>query len=312
MTAVDPGSADRRRSSQEGPDPGVITIEGETITATSPEGAQATMSVARFAEVMGAGRMDTGGVILPDGVKAVLSSGALTVWVHQTPPRVHQLRWIAEGSGAPFGPGAEYRDVRISLPYVIVLAVFCSGPGGRPTLTGGNECFFLNKPLESLADELLFPALLNCSRFVPAEGHPLSWICTQYLKPPAAARQADKGKVMRAGLRALLSCLLETGFNYSSEHHEGSSWFTESRKCDPRIETVDRWQEATARDPLFAIEVPWLKTGLSLEQIVQRIFQYNRCLSPPVTAAGDIARILFNQNGRRRRLLPPGLEGLFA
>ena len=99
---------------------------------------------------------------------------------------------------------------------------------------------------------------------------------------------------VRAGFRALMHCLLETGFNYSSENHEGASWFGESRKVDARINTVERWQEATTQDPLFVLEVPWLKTGLSLGQIVERVFKNHGALNGDAWTSVTLARHVFN------------------
>ena len=89
--------------------------------------------------------------------------------------------------------------------------------------------------------------------------------------------------------------LLEVGFNYSSEHHEGSSWFTASRSVDPRVATVDEWQKATDDNRLFPLDVPWLSTGKTLRQIVERMFSLRtRRTAAVVQTARDIARIVFN------------------
>ena len=100
---------------------------------------------------------------------------------------------------------------------------------------------FRTAPLESWDDELLYPALLNCSKFTPPEGKPLSWICTQHLNYAALSKETSPGRRLRAGFRALMHCLLETGFNYSSENHEGASWFGESCRVDPRVANVEAW-----------------------------------------------------------------------
>jgi hypothetical protein len=271
-----------------------VTFKGSTAAALSPEGHEVRIGLADLVQKMAPRRADTGDLVLPDGVKCVLARGPFLLWVHQTPPRVFPFDWIAEGSPAPFGRGTRYRTVKLGLPYLIVLAVFGPGESGLLQLSQYNECFFRNHPLESIDDELLFPALLNCSKFNPPEGRPLSWICTQHLDQSVFLREANFNRRLRGGLRALLHCLLETGFNYSSEHHEQSSWFTQSARVDPRISTVDKWQAATAKDPLFALEVPWLKTGLTLRQVAERIFQNLKAPSSTVTTASDVARLIFN------------------
>jgi hypothetical protein len=272
-----------------------IHIEGPEARATSPEGKSAAMPLAELMGRLSPRRFDSGDLILPDGVKAVRSEGGIAIIVHETPPQVYSLKWIADDSPTPFGNGSKYRTVRIALPYLVTLLVFRNGSTTQPlTLSEFSECFFRVAPLESFDDALLFPALLNCSKFTPPEGRPLSWICTQHLNFASVNREPTPAKRLRAGFRALRHCLLETGFNYSSENHEGASWFGESRGVDERISTVERWQEATAQDPLFVLEVPWLKTGLSLGQIVERIFKNHGALNGAPWTSATLARHIFN------------------
>ena len=80
----------------------------------------------------------------------------------------------------------------------------------------------------------------------------------------------------------------------SSDHHEAASWFNESRIVDPRLQTVEAWQEASAKDPLFVLDVPWLKTGLSLWQVAERIFSNLKAANNRVKSASGLARIIFN------------------
>jgi hypothetical protein len=145
-----------------------------------------------------------------------------------------------------------------------------------------------------LDDDLFFPALLNCSKFVPPEGRPLSWICTQHLKATPAMHDPDLNKRLTASFEALRRCLFETGFNYSSENHEASSWFTESRQVDPRVATVEAWEAASAKDPLFVLDVPWLKTGYALRQVLDRIFRNQNARKNHGHNAAALARLIFN------------------
>ncbi|HYT91904.1 MAG TPA: hypothetical protein VEL76_24535, partial [Gemmataceae bacterium] len=67
---------------------------------------------------------------------------------------------------------------------------------------------------------------------------------------------------------------------------------------DKRIATVDKWQEVTAKDPLFVLEVPWLKTGLSLKQVAARIFDNLKASKATVTSSRDVARLIFNHSAK--------------
>jgi hypothetical protein len=101
----------------------------------------------------------------------------------------------------------------------------------------------------------------------------------------------------------LLRHLLEAGFNRSSEHHELNSWFAETvaAKVDPRIASVQAWQRATSEDPLFVLEVPWLRTGLSLREVADRIARVHGRAGPRITCADDIVRLVINTKPRRER-----------
>ena len=282
-----------------------VKIEGTTMHAASPEGQTASMDVHDVLEAACPRRMDTRGVVMPDGFRLAYPMGPMSIWVHEIPPRVYQLKWITADSPKRYGPGTTYRTVRIGLPYLIVLAVFEGN-----VLSDANECFFRVRPLEDENDELLYPALLNCSKFAPPDGKPLSWICSQRMDRRKFMAISDPARRMRAGLRELLHCLLETGFNYSSEHHEASSWFTESNQVDPRVATVDQWQSATEEDALVAIDIPWLKTNLSVKPVVERIFKNKNAGRRQVNSSADLARLIFNhqRNGRNARPQPDSEE----
>jgi hypothetical protein len=269
-----------------GPPGSQLAIEGDDVHVVTPEGARKSMPIGALVKALRGSENSGSGMVLPDGVKMAFSRGRSVIWVHQSPPSVRRLKWIADDSPAPYGESARYREVTIALPYVIVLAIFLPGPGGKAILSDHNEAFFCNAPLTTSDEELCYPALLNCSKFDPQEGRPLSWICTQYLRREFD-REPDDNKRFQLSLKGLLACLFETGFNYSSEHHELTSWFSESRSADKRIASIDAWEKATAADRLFPLEVPWLKSGLTLHEIVERTFRIHPAREVvPKTAAG--------------------------
>ncbi len=272
-----------------------VIIEGQQIIAESPEGRVVRMPLGKFVELLNAstGRSGTD-CVLADGIKFTATRGPVTIWVYERPPQIYSLKWITRDSPKPFGRGTAYRTVRIALPYLLVLAVFMRGRHNKLQLSGYNECFFRTAPLRSIDDELCFPALLNCSKFNPPAGRPLSWICSAKMDFEHLAQEAADDRRMRASLVALLHTLLETGYNRSSEHHEESSWFTESTRVDARIAAVENWEQATEQDPLFVLDVPWLETGLTLGGVVDRIFENLNVSQPEVSSAVDIRRILFN------------------
>ncbi len=270
-----------------------LTIEGSEIRAVSPEGATSAMPLDDFFQKVTGRPPAARTAILPDGIKATATRGPMEIWIHQIPPRVHQFRWIAPDSPAPFGENTTYRTVHIALPYLITLGLFVPGKRGLTSLSKANECFFATRPLGGWDDELCYPALLNCSKFNPPDRKPLSWICTQFLDR-SFEQEPDHHIRLRRAFAALLGCLLHSGFNRSSEHHEETSWFSASTSIDPRVATVEAWEEASSANSLFVLDVPWIPTGLSLGQIVDRIFSNHNATIPDVGPADALSRIVFN------------------
>jgi hypothetical protein len=205
-------------------------------------------------------------VALPDGVKFYDWRPPYLVVVHQTPPHVRQLRWIAANSPVPFGEGVIYRKVRLSVPYTITFAMYAL-QGDRLFLTHANELYFRNEPLRARTDKLGYPALLNLSR-IKVGKRDKAWICTQYLRPPGDANWTDQ-------LQMLLEHTWNGGFNLSSENHEGASWFGLSHGVHPDLGSVERWEKASAADDAFALKVPWKPVPLNVAEIIDALFQEN-------------------------------------
>lgn len=277
------------------PLPTRVVIEGSEAMTTSPEGVVARMPLPRLLQQLTGNRPSTGDLILPDGVKAVIPHGSITVFAWESPPRLHSLTWIAKDSPAPFGSSAKYRPVRVALPYLIILAVFEADGAGQLHLSEQSECFFRNAPLKSVQDELHYPAFLNCYSFGPGGSKPLSWICTAGLRRTAAMYSPNVNDRVRASLDVIRQYLLETGFNHSDGQGGQRSWFAKSRSVDPRLATIEAWEEASAKDPLFVLDVPWLPTGLTLGQVSERIAHHHQEAEAQGITAATLARILFNQ-----------------
>jgi hypothetical protein len=205
-----------------------------------------------------------GQTALPDGVKFWEWRPPLLLVVHQLPPHVRQFRWIAPDSPRQFGPGTIYRKVRLSIPYAVTLALY-TVQNGRLFLAGNNELYFRNEPLRCRADRLGYPALLNVSRLVTPRRE-RTWVCTQYLRWPPEADWAGQ-------LQALLEHVWNGGFNLSSEHHEGASWYGASKGVHPDLHPVERWEKASAANDAFALAVPWKPAALTLAEIMDSLFE---------------------------------------
>ncbi|MBM4070390.1 MAG: hypothetical protein FJ271_15755 [Planctomycetes bacterium] len=202
------------------------------------------------------------GTAFPDGIKFHEWREPFYLVVHQTPPHVRQLRWIANDSPKKYGPGTTYRRVRVSIPYSITFAVFFQH-GNILTIGPSNELYFRNEPLKNKNDTLGYPALLNISKIPIGKRHK-AWICTQYLRCSPGADWVTQ-------LHALLEHTWNGGFNMSSEHHEGASWYGESKNIHCNLHPVEKWEEATTAKESFARSVPWKPVPMNVGELMEAI-----------------------------------------
>ena len=273
-----------------------VTLEGETATVKldCADGATTkTMPIKTLLQRCGSQAFSTGDSILPEGVRSVLSRGQTTIWIYEQPPGVRQLSWSESHRGA-----GEYRQVRIALPYLIIVAVFQLHIGDNPHLSVLNEAFFRNAPLKSLDDELFYTALPNCLRrdkpgTLDSSSMPLSQICLAGTVDPPSSM--GKGGRFRFLFGELHRSFLESGFNTDGGHMNSYLRAAVLEKIDPRIETIEEWEKNTSEDPLFVLDVKWKTTGHSIRKVANRIFRKsngNEFVPEPVRCVNDLANII--------------------
>ena len=267
--------------------PDQLIIEKGTVRATTEEGLVLERDETALHDMFRAEyALPLGDAALPDGVKFVEWRSPFLVVVHQTPPHVRRLQWIADDSPRQFGPGTRYHPVRLSLPYVITFAVYYQHRHGL-SLTASNELYFRNEPLGSRRDRVGFPALLNVSA-IETPARTRAWICTQYLRQPIAADWT-------AQLDQLLDHTFNGGFNRSSEHHEGASWYGASRGVDRSLHPIQKWEQATAADERFGLRVAWKPAPLCVQELIEALLaecqQSAETQSPPAASGRTVTLV---------------------
>jgi len=268
-----------------------LTIQKGKVLLTTEEGQRLERTEAQLVEMLrGEFLPPLKNAALPDGIKFYDWRPPLLLVVHQLPPHVRQVRWIANNSPVRHGPGTRYRKVRLSIPYAVTFVLYAQQGDGL-VLAGWNELYFRNEPLRSRTDTLGYPALLNVSR-IPTPKRDRAWICTQYLEIP-------EGSDWTGQLQALLDHVWNGGFNLSSEDHEGASWFGESKGIHPDLHPVEKWERASAANDAFALGVPWKPVPLTVHEIMESVFEEQQpAYVPPA-----------GKSSRRKK--PPGIISRF-
>lgn len=204
-------------------------------------------------------------------------------------PGVRTVAWT-RGTRQEPSPGTAAREATVALPYVLF---FITVHGSA--YLGNSSVYFRSAPLQAadFSDPLCDCHFFNCS---PRAHKVYCWICTGNL--PAVVAQ---GQSLPDFVASVIDAFWFTGFNYSSEMHEGNSFFGLGRKGgkreipDPRVQTIEAWEEATAADPRFALTVPWNPAGRTVRDVFYELATVDGGDRWPFRTASDLGNFVMNQ-----------------
>lgn len=234
-----------------------------------------------FAEILRAAEKPPSCEVYPKGVRLWLDRGTGTGVVVEISPHARTVRWLAEGSKAPFGRGARYENRYLAFPFVILLLVFRDG-----ALTGFQQLYYRTASLEK-GEYLSLPNLYNVAE---AYGQ-RCWLCLANLRDVSGLDWSKR-------IDAILGHVFSAAFNRSSEVHEGNSYFTAMRGIDPRIKTIEAWEEATRENPLFVLDVPWKPAGVTAR--AELLAMLDKVVAPAsFGSATDLCRLITTASARR-------------
>jgi hypothetical protein len=195
---------------------------------------------------------------IPDGVRFACRRGQVTVIVMEDLPQLRTVRWLVDESPTPFGRDAVYRTARLAFPFVILVVAFRAGG-----LSGFQQCFFRTGRLETLDDPLLLPNLYNV-----ADGYrQRCWLCLAHIRHDLAPLSWNEK------VETIRRHMWDASFNRSSDVHEGMSYWKAMRGLDPRVASLDAWEEASRRDPFFPLHVKWQAAGCTVRDVVNAMLE---------------------------------------
>jgi hypothetical protein len=203
-----------------------------------------------------------GGQAQPDGVRFVEWRDPFLMIVHESPPRVRPLRWANDEGGS-----GGYRKVLLGLPFTVSFVTFYRQGEGLD-VAFFNELYFARQSLRSRDDPLCFPALLSVPRLRMTD-RDAAPVCTAHMSRP---KSSDWVGLLRNFLHHLWNGKFEPDAG-NLPFNLGPSWYTLSREAHPDLYTVARWEEASRRNPLFGLGVPWLPAQARVGAVMDSIFE---------------------------------------
>ena len=262
-----------------------LRIAGSKVEVRSGRSKLAEVAVGDFVRAVARASGAGTDVVVPRGVRVSRQLGDVLAVAVEVPPGARRVRWIRDDSDEPFGDGAEYRDVLLAFPFVIVLLVLQRG-----LLTGQQQLYYRTAPLASADDPLLLPNLYNV-----AKGYGQTcWLCLQHV-PQRPGSTPDQT------ISTAVDHTFSAAFNRSSDVHEGNSYWEMMRDVDPRVASVEAWEEATRADRCFPLGVAWRPANTCVRAELDAMLGELHASLPPEPNATHLAGLVTRARGARRR-----------
>ena len=230
--------------------------------------------------------------VIPEGVRFLHRRGEAVVLVMEEKPQTRTVRWLADNSPVPYGPGAVYCTARLAFPFIVIIVALRGG-----ALTGYQQCFYRTAPVQRLDDPLFFPNLYNVAKGYRQQ----CWLCLANLRKNLAPLAWEEK------VREIRTHLWGAGFNQSSEVHEGNSYWQTMRSVDPRLSSLTMWEAESKKDSFFPLTVKWQPVGKTVGEVVNEML--SAVAPPPVPPSVEGLSQLLNlcptKNGTRRKWLLP-------
>jgi hypothetical protein len=262
-----------------------LRISGSTVQVRSGRTRLAEVAVSDFVRAVGRASPAGPDVVVPRGVRVSRQLGDVLAVAVEIPPGARRVRWIRDDSAEPFGDGAEYREAQLAFPFVIVLLVLHRG-----RLTGQQQLYYRTAPLESADDPLLLPNLYNVAKGYGQR----CWLCLQHVKqqPEWTPDQT---------ISIAIDHTFSAAFNRSADVHEGNSYWESMRDVDPRVSSVEAWEEATRADRCFPLGVAWRPAETCIRAEFDAMLAEIHASLPPEPNATHLAGLVTQARGARRR-----------
>lgn len=200
---------------------------------------------------------------IPPGVRFLIHRLPATLVVIEEAPHVRTVQWLDDDSMEPFGAGAEYRQVRLAFPYIVIVAGFMHG-----LLTTQTQCFYRTAPLKRRDDQLFVPNLYN----VDDRDDLPCWLCLRKLNGIIRAHSWSEK------VDALRRHFWGATFNRSATLDRQESYWWKMKGLDRRISSLHRWEAASKQNPLFPLDVPWLPLQQTLGETMDLML--NKLVAP--------------------------------
>ena len=216
-------------------------------------------------------------LLLSPGTRIAKLDGAANALCVEQPPQLRQIRW----SAAAMGKGGEYQTYRLAFPYIVYVFLFFQGSFEEMRV------YYRTAPLQSPNDVLLMPNLWN----VQAEPGKIS-ACRACLR----GRPLDLwGEPLAVQVTTLLDYFWTTGFNTDIE----GNCFERARVLDPRVASLEAWEDASEADPLFPLALNWEPLESTVGEIMDRLVETGPQLRQAIAETSDLADIIYRIPGRK-------------
>lgn len=209
--------------------------------------------------------------LLPVGTRFVFSRGPELLVTVEQPPQVRHFTW------RPGGAQGGVREYALAFPYVLYIILFHGASFEEMRI------YYRPAPLSSEADLLYLSNLWNVSA---AE------------TPMARCRACLQGRppfeelTLTAQVQSVIEFFWGAGFNMAID----DNCFQRATGRDSRIATLEAWESASRRNPLFPLQVDWESLGRGLRETVEGLMTWRGTVAP-IESGADLADLIYRVPG---------------
>jgi hypothetical protein len=211
-----------------------LRIKGDLVEVVE-ERITKTVSLTDLAEEMNK-EAGTCTPVLPMGCRYFFQKGDYTAFLIEQAPATRTISWS----------GTNYK---LALPYVMFWVVF-KGEYVDSGTTGKTRVFYRSSPFRSLKDSFSRPNLGNMNH--------RCLICT--------GRMSISGNSLAVKAESYIEEFWNSTFNGDINTN-----FDAAAGQIPEVATKEKWQKASAENPLFPLEADWLPFAGNIESLISEL-----------------------------------------
>ncbi|MBI2632983.1 MAG: hypothetical protein HYW78_01160 [Parcubacteria group bacterium] len=202
--------------------------------------------------------------LLPPGTKYYIKKKRDEIFVIEIPPQVRTVLWKEWKKNGKTIEKAVLKKVTLAFPFIILVINTRSGIGKNAC------CFYRTVPLQGIDDLLYHSNLENVYS-----------IGSNMCLPLDQKYEVDNGAVFA-------TFVINSLWNGIFTDDLSGSDFAHSHDIHRSLKSVEAWEKATKKNPLFVLDIPWIQSAYTVRGLIDYLMSRNDVLIADTSQVIDL------------------------